>query len=66
MRPRFGPGPKTAILAALPVFAAASLMVFGFESMGIFTMDAAIKGTICAAINFAIGSLAGAAVYSEA
>jgi hypothetical protein len=65
-RPRFGPGPATAILAALPAFLGATLVLLGFHHMGIFSMAAFWKGTLYSAVNFAIGSLAGAAVYKEA
>jgi hypothetical protein len=65
IRPRFGPGPMIAILAALPAWAGASLVVFGFASMGIFAMPVAWKGAILSGINTAIGSMAGAWVYSE-
>ena len=66
IRPRFGPGPLTALLAALPLYAGATLIVFGFASMGIFTTAIATKGAIYSAVNTAIGSIAGAWLYSEA
>jgi hypothetical protein len=65
MRPRFGPGPKTAILAAFPLFSAITLILFGFHVMGIFTAAVFIKGTLCSGANMAIGTLAGACVYKE-
>jgi hypothetical protein len=66
VRPRFGPGVKTALLAALPLYAAATLMVYGFTSMGIFTFGLFLKSSVFAAVNTAIGSVAGAWVYTEA
>ena len=66
IRPRFGPGPKTAILAGLPLYAAATLIVFGFASLGVFTMAIAVKGAVYSAVNTIVGSLAGAWLYSEA
>ena len=65
MRPRFGPGARTAVLAAFPIFSAATLVLFGFTSMGVFTFDIFIKGTIFSAVNVVIGSIAGAWLYTE-
>ena len=65
MRPRFGPGPKTALLAGLVPFLSASAVVFGFTTMGIMPMAAFVRGTIAAAVTMAAASLAGAYVYSE-
>lgn len=65
IRPRFGPGPKTAVLAAFPLFAGATLVLYGFTSMGVFTFDVFFKGTIFSAVNTVIGSIAGAWLYTE-
>jgi hypothetical protein len=65
IRPRFGPGARTAILAALPVYAGATLLAFGFSSMGFMTTAVATKAAVFSAINMAIGSLAGGWLYSE-
>ena len=65
IRPRFGPGTKTAILAGIPVYVGATLVVFGFTSMGIFTFDVFMKGSIYSAVNMVIGSIAGAWLYTE-
>jgi hypothetical protein len=65
IRPRFGAGPKTAVLAAVPMFAGATLVMYGFTSMGVFTFDVLWKGTLFSVVNVAIGSIAGAWVYSE-
>lgn len=69
--PGVGPGRrcssvKTALLAALPLYAAATLTVYGFTSMGIFTFGLFLKSSVFAAVNTAIGSVAGAWVYTEA
>jgi hypothetical protein len=66
IRPRYGPGPRTAILAALPLYAGATLLAFGFSSMGFFTTATAVKAAVFSAINTVIGTLAGARLYSEA
>jgi hypothetical protein len=66
MRPRFGPGPKTAILAAIPLFAGITLIMFGLTVMGFFTMGLFAKSTVCSAVNAAISAVAGAWLYREA
>jgi hypothetical protein len=65
MRPRFGPGPKTAILAGMVPYIAVSAVLFGFTSMGVFTMSMFIKSSVLAAISVVAGSLAGAWAYTE-
>jgi hypothetical protein len=66
MRPRFGPGPKTAILGAVPLVGGVTLVLFGFTMMGYFTSAVFVKGTIASVINAAIGAVVGAWMYSEA
>jgi hypothetical protein len=65
MRPRFGPGPKTAILAGLVIFLAPTLVLFGFTQMGLFSMGLFVKGTVGGVISTLAASIAGAAVYKE-
>jgi len=65
IRPRFGPGVSTAIIAALIPFVAVTLVLAGFTSMGVFTTGMMIKGSIAALVNTSIGSVAGAWVYTE-
>lgn len=65
IRPRFGPGPRTAILAAFPIFASVTFVLFGFTSMGWFTFPLFVKGTLLSVVNLVIGSLAGAWAYKE-
>lgn len=65
VRPRFGAGPATAILGALAPFLAVTLVMLGFTGMGFFTMTLFVKSTLFSAINFAIGAVAGAWLYSE-
>jgi hypothetical protein len=66
MRPRFGPGPKTAALAAIAIWAAIALIMYGLTSMGIFTMSIWVKMTLYSLVASIIGTTAGAAVYKEA
>ena len=65
VRPRFGPGPATAIVGAVAPFLAITLIMFGLTGMGFFTMAIFVKSTLFSAINFAIGAVAGAWLYSE-
>ena len=66
IRPRFGPGVTTAILAGLIPFLGATLVLAGFTSMGVFPSAMFIKGTVASFVNTVIGSVAGAWVYTEA
>ena len=67
IRPRFGAGPKTAILAGLAVWIVGSLlpnlsfMWFG----GLFSRHLTAYTTSAALIEILAGALAGAALYSE-
>jgi hypothetical protein len=66
MRPRFGPGPKTAVIAGLVSFIAASAVVYGFTSMGMMSMGAYVRGSATSLASVVIGSLAGCWAYKEA
>jgi hypothetical protein len=65
IRPRFGPGVTTAIVAGLVVFLAPTIVLFGFTQMGMLTMPMFVKGTIGAIVATLAAAVAGAAVYKE-
>jgi hypothetical protein len=65
MRPRFGPGPGTAVKAGFAIFAAVTVVIYGFVGMGIFTPDTFIKGTALSAVSTLLASLAGGYFYKE-
>ena len=65
IRPRFGPGPTTAVLAGLVPYLAATSITFGFVSMGIFTPDVFWKNAVVSFVVAMLAALAGAAVYKE-
>ena len=65
IRPRFGPGPKTAVFAGLVPFLAISLILYGLTSMGMMTSALFWKATAIQVIFVVLGSVAGAAVYKE-
>jgi hypothetical protein len=66
IRPRFGPGPKTAICGGLLLYVATSAVVFGFAMMGVLPMAAFVKGSVCVLISTVAASLTGASIYREA
>jgi len=65
MRPRFGPGPKTAIYSGLLIYIAITLVVFGFANMGLMSMTSFVTGSIGAIVSTLAASLVGAAIYKE-
>ena len=65
MRPRFGPGPKTAIIAGLTIYAAITVILAGFLSVGMFMQDVFIKQAAIALVVNIVASLVGGAIYKE-
>ncbi len=66
MRPRLGPGPKTAILAGLVPYICVTAVIYGFTSMGMMSMGSFMRGSAAALVTTILGSLAGAYFYQEA
>ena len=66
IRPRLGPGPKTAMCAGLVLYAAVTAVLTGFQSMGMFTLDSFVKNAAFSLVTAILTSLAGGAVYREA
>lgn len=66
IRPRFGPGVRTAVSAGLIPFIAITLVLAGFTSMGVFPTMVFLKGTAFSLVNILVGTIAGAWAYSEA
>jgi hypothetical protein len=64
-RPRFGPGPKTAIVSGVTLWFAVCIMFGGLMSMGIFTMPGFIKYSALTLVSALSASVAGAAIYRE-
>jgi hypothetical protein len=65
MRPRFGPGPKTAIVSGTTLWLAVCSMFAGLSAMGIFTEQAFIKSAALTLVSTLTASLVGAAIYKE-
>jgi hypothetical protein len=66
IRPRFGPGPMTALLAAVAVWAISHIAYGAFMFIGLFPGDLVMKSAAGALVAFVLGGLAGGAVYKEA
>ena len=65
IRPRFGPGPKTAILSALVPYFAITLIMFGMTQGGMVTMSIWTKMTAISLITMSVGAVLGAWAYHE-
>jgi hypothetical protein len=65
MRPRFGPGPRTAILAGLVPYLSVTLIMFGLTQAGLFTAGLFWKATLLQIVVLGAGALAGCSIYKE-
>ena len=64
-RPRFGPGPRTAVISGVTLWLTVCVIFAGLMSMGIYTQQAYIKASALMLVSAIAASLAGAAVYKE-
>jgi hypothetical protein len=66
IRPRFGPGPKTAVCAGLTAWALAYLYAaVGQAPIGLFPTRVLVIGTVWGLVELAIAAVAGAWLYKE-
>lgn len=65
IRPRFGAGPKTAILAALIVVSYWLILLAYFVNVGLFPVQLGVASLVDNLIVLPVAALAGAAVYKE-
>lgn len=65
IRPKFGAGPKTAIIAAMIVLITVFLFVINHINMGIFPLKLCLMSTVLNIIEFPISIVAGASIYKE-
>lgn len=66
IRPRYGPGPKTAICAGSAVwFFSALWPMFAEHMLGMWPLGLVLMGAVWGFVEFNIGMLAGAALYKE-
>ena len=65
IRPRFGPGPKTAVMSGFLLWFAITIVCAGFMAMGMFTVQAYMKTSALTLVSAIVPSLVGAAIYKE-
>jgi len=67
VRPRFGPGPKTAVIAAVVVwFLAYFWSTVGFGMLGVFPARLLLIGLVWGLVELIVAALVGGRLYSEA
>jgi len=66
MRPRFGPGVKTAALAGLQVWGVVVLMYLGMTFMGMWTWGYMMTGALVFLVCMLVASFIGGMLYKEA
>jgi hypothetical protein len=65
-RPRYGAGPRTAVITAVGVWIIGyALPAFGLGSAGLFGAHLLIIGSLIGLVEIIVASVAGAAVYKE-
>ena len=65
IRPRFGPGPRTASYVALVFFVFGMILSYGYKQMGMMSPGLWWSYTAMWFVNLMLASLVGAMVYSE-
>jgi hypothetical protein len=65
IRPRFGPGPKTGVIAGLIPWAAICIIFFGLASSGMFPMNSYYKQSALTLIVAIAAGLTAGKLYSE-
>jgi hypothetical protein len=66
IRPRFGPGPKTAIFAGLVPWFGITLVIFGLSQGGLIPTVLWMKMAVITLVITSLGAVAGARMYQEA
>lgn len=65
IRPRFGPGPKTAAIAGVFIWILFCLIYMGFHALGMFTPGDYAKMSAYGLVQVLLATLAGAWLYRE-
>jgi hypothetical protein len=65
VRPRLGPGPSTAVTVGAVMCGAVTVVLYGFQQMGLFTIDSFIKNAVFSFATAMLASLAGARIYRD-
>ena len=66
IRPRFGQGPKTALIAGLATWAICHLMFAAFWFMGLYSAGLIFESSLGALVSSCVAALAGCSMYKEA
>ena len=65
IRPRFGPGPKTAVTAALLFWVIGGILMSNYLSMGMMSMGSFWMYAIAWLVNLTLAAVIGAKFYTE-
>jgi len=65
IRPRFGPGPRTAVYVGLVFFVMGLITTYGYKEMGLMSSGLWWSYTALWFINLVLAAVVGAAVYQE-
>ena len=65
MRPRFGAGPKTAVMVALAFWIFGSIVAVGYMQMGVMSTGLWFQFGLFYLVSLLVASLVGGAVYKE-
>ncbi len=65
IRPRFGPGPKTALIGAVLLWLAFAIAVLILMAIGLHTLQSYLKSSALYLISAVVSSMVGAALYKE-
>lgn len=65
IRPRFGPGPKTAFVAAVAVWLVACISYYGYLQMGMMSTALWSEFGLVGLVSISLAAMAGAKFYSE-
>src|SRR5688500_406189 len=65
MRPRFGPGPRTAVHAALLVWIVGAIVALGYLQMGMMAMDTWLLYALFLLVGLILAAVVGGNLYPE-
>ena len=65
MRPRFGPGPRTAVHAALLVWIVGAIVALGYLQMGMMAMDTWLLYALFLLVGLILAAIVGGKLYTE-
>lgn len=65
VRPRFGPGPRTAAYVGLLFFLFGMILTYGYKEMGIMSPGLWLNYSMVWLVNLLLATIVGAWVYSE-